>query len=858
MWHYISQNYGKSSISNILYLGKISRSLENSINYTLNITLDQLKSEWKSYYRQKYKAEEDKFAKRIGRELDTKNKSYDPISTFKFNSNGTLLAYAHNHLGKVKIELLNLKTKESKTIFKKGFKNSLQETDYNYPLISWHPEKNEISILYENRDRIYLRKIDVEKDKYIEQVLPEDFHRVYSMETIDDNHLLFSANTDGFSDLYDYDAKYRTFFRITNDFYDDLDAVIVNHNGANGILFSSNRTEAHIFPEAFDTILPISDFDLFFYDLDKNNGSLIQLTDTDIDNERYPQDANEQIIYLSNKSGVINEYLLNKADGNKYAVTNENRNIIRHHSNTASKHVAMMLYDDNAYKLFLTDKSDLVKTTPFTTEFRKALNAYINPKPIPLVEEDPIIEYKIPEGWQFQSPWEDPENIEIIDEEDKEKANFNIPLNNIKIQNPDFEFPTYSPSQTIAAGLKFRLDNFTVKADNEVLFEGLESFSGDRPELGQRPLGILLKATIKDLFEDHVIEGGVRIPTSFDGSEYFITYEQKKKLLDRKYILYRRSQTLDALDPNFPLNTAKKQSLLGMYQVKYPFDVYTSLRATGMLRFDRFFNQSTDFNSYQSDIIHEKRIGLKVEYVFDNTLSYSYNILHGTRYKFYVEVLNQFNLELLDGFNVDLNQGFTGNIGLDARHYIPVLKKSVLALRTSGAVSFGNKPMLYHLGGVNNWLLPKYNQDIAGADREFSLKTYVPHLRGFDYNIRNGTTYALANIELRIPLFQYFLKPNKGSSFFRNFQFVMFADAGTAWYGNSPFSDKNPINSTTVEAPPTLLIQIQYYRDPLVIGYGGGIRTSILGYFLKLDYARGIETRSVQPGKFYLSMGLDF
>ena len=182
-----------------------------------------------------------------------------------------MLAYAHNHLGKVKIELLDLKTKESKTIFNKGFKNSLQETDYNYPLISWHPEKNEISIVYENRDRIYLRKIDVEKDKYIEQVLPEDFHRVYSMETIDDNHLLFSANTDGFSDLYDYNAKYRTFFRITNDFYDDLDAVIVNYNGANGILFSSNRTEAHIFPEAFDTILPISDFDLFFYDLDKNN-----------------------------------------------------------------------------------------------------------------------------------------------------------------------------------------------------------------------------------------------------------------------------------------------------------------------------------------------------------------------------------------------------------------------------------------------------------------------------------------------------------------------------------------------------------------------------------------------------------
>jgi hypothetical protein len=857
MWYYISQNYGKSSISNILYLSKISRSLENSISYTLNITREQLELEWSSFYTQKYKREEGKFSKRSGKLAETKNKSFAPISTFKYNASGNLIAYAYNELGKVRVEVLDLKTKQSKTFFKKGFKNSIQETDYNYPLISWHPQTDELSIIYENRDRIYLRKIDINKNDYIEQVLPEEFQRVYSVETKDDINYLFSANIDGYSDLFDYDAKYRTFFRITNDFYDDLDATLGTYEGANGIFFASNRKSPHIFPESFDTILPISDFDLYFYNLDKNDGSLTQLTDTDIDNERYPIATSTKVYYLSNKSGVINQYEIDKTTKLKSAISNENRNIIRHAINQDASHVSVMLYDYNSYQLYFKKGDDILAITPYITEYRKALNNFVDPVFVPLLEEEEK-EKKIPEGWFFQSKWEDPENIEVIDEEDIEQANFNIPINNIESQYPDFEFPQYISSQTIAAGLKFRLDNFTTKADNEVLFEGLESFSGDRAELGQRPLGILLKATIKDLFEDHVIEGGVRIPTSFDGSEYFVTYEQKKSLIDKKYILYRKGQQLDAQNSNSFINSSKKQSLLGMYQLKYPFDIYTSIRATAMLRFDKFYSHSTDAPSFESGITHEKRAGIKLEYIFDNTLDYSYNILHGTRYKFYIEAMNQFNLELIDGFNFDFNQGFTGNIGLDARHYIPLLKKSVIALRTTGAISFGNKPMLYHLGGVNNWLLPKYDDAIAVADRDFSFKTYVPHLRGFDYNIRNGTSYVLANAEIRVPLFQYFLKPNRGASFFRNFQFIFFADAGTAWYGSSPFSDQNPINTAVVEAPPTLLLEIQYYRDPLVIGYGGGIRTTILGYYLKLDYARGIETRNIQDGKFYLSMGLDF
>ena len=53
-------------------------------------------------------------------------------------------------------------------------------------------------------------------------------------------------------------------------------------------------------------------------------------------------------------------------------------------------------------------------------------------------------------------------------------------------------------------------------------------------------------------------------------------------------------------------------------------------------------------------------------------------------------------------------------------------------------------------------------------------------------------------------------------------------------------------------------VHVEYFRDPLVMGFGTGVRTQLLGYFVKLDYGWGIDTRIVQAPKLYLSFGMDF
>ena len=867
MWFYLDQNYGKSSISNLLYLTRITRSLDNAILYVLNNDLDAIYAEWSNYYQQHFDNEEGQFDPNDEDFLlDLKNKDYVPVSSLKLTQDGSALAYAYNEIGKYRVRIKDLKTGEEKTVFKYGHKNAVQATDYNYPILAWHPNGQELSILYEHKDVIKLRKYNLNKDEYMEQIIPTDIQRVFSMSYYDDLKYIFSANRNGYSDLYHYNSKNRQYQPITNDFYDDLDAEVAVLDGKEGIIFSSNRKRDHIFKLDYDTILPTDHFDIFFYDLEADDKSLKRITNTSKVSERYPyQISSSKISFLSPENGMMNRYVVSTVDPSSYfAVSNKDRNIIRHHAIPGSNMHIYTYYRDGSYNVYLEEVD--WKKPVITANTRYNNREYINDLPkekdevfIPYSPEE--LEDEMQEGYLFQSRFDDPEELEKITANVETRNNDAFSLKAIVVDeenNKDQKIEAFISSRATASRLKFRLDNFTTKLDNEVLFEGLESYTGNSDELLVQPMGFLLKANIKDIFEDYSLVAGARYPLSFNGSEYFLTFENRKKLIDKKYALYRRSQTEIVDDTSFPIWRAKKVSTLGMVQLKYPFTIYRSVRLTTSLRFDRFYSQSVDEETFGSPIANEKRLIGKLEYIYDNTIDIALNIKHGTRYKFFVEAINEFDFDLIDGAEFDLSTGFTTILGFDARHYIPFLKHSVIALRAAGATSLGNKRNLYYLGGVNNAFSNPFNDNISIPQANFAYKTNIFHLRGFDTNVRNGTSYSLINSEIRMPVFRYFMGNFGGSSFLRNIQIVLFYDIGTAWHGSSPYSEENPLNTVTLESPPVLDLTVRYFRDPLVMGYGAGLRMKLLGYFLRLDYATGVETKIAQDPKIHFSVGMDF
>lgn len=954
LWYFISQHFGNSTVSNLLYLTRINRSVDSGFLYVLGSTYGKTTKNWKEFYLTRYQAESQSMATPTG-EIEMKNKHNVPVTEVKLSPDGQRLVYVQNEIGKAKVFLHDLQTGKRTMVFKTGFRNAIQRTDYNYPIVAWTPNGQELAIIYEKRDVIQLMKYNVfTKDKITEEI-PNQFHRIYSADFINVTDMVVSGAVRGQTEIFIYYTMTRQTKRLTFDFWDDLDPVFTKAHGQRGILFASNRIDSTNIQERLDTILPITNYDIFYLDLDKNdNADLVRVTKTPYYNERNPVAIDDTwFSFLTDESGLQNrrvgyleDYLhhidnvilfddgvemrlhadtliSSKLDSAAMATidtitvdtiikqraithltTDFDRSILSQSTGRHSNKVAQLVYRNNVYRVFVEKLAVDTMVNPTLTEYQKQRLQIIQ-TPIdtetneinsnilqPKEEATEIAEVEIePEvlpaakqdtgkididNYLFQSEFDDEEvpsppqekAATIEAEKDESSTRFFRQLayrHPTEIQKNEKKVHNFRPGRITPYRLKFRTDYVTTQLDNSILFEGLNSYAGVPQDFGYPAPGILLKANFKDLLEDYQFEGGIRVPTSFNGAEYFLIFDDNKKRFDKRYALYRRKLRFDAPNgatssPTIGPTNPKfdNEIVLGQYRLKYPLDIFTSIRATGTLRFDNTRFLSTELATLNQEVLRSQRFGIKLEYVFDNTLDISLNIKNGTRYKFYIETSKQFELSFQDGVNLNTDGGFLSVIGADFRHYQRFLKYSVLAARFAFASSFGQQKILYQLGGTDGWLLPQYNTDIPfPQSNEFAFQTIATNLRGFRLNIRNGNSFALINTELRMPVFRYIF-PHTQSNFFRNFQLVGFFDAGTAWQGSDPFDEDSPINTEIISDIDEVEVKVTYFRDPLVFGYGAGLRTVLFGYFVRLDYAWGLETRQVQDPRLYLSIGMDF
>jgi hypothetical protein len=139
----------------------------------------------------------------------------------------------------------------------------------------------------------------------------------------------------------------------------------------------------------------------------------------------------------------------------------------------------------------------------------------------------------------------------------------------------------------------------------------------------------------------------------------------------------------------------------------------------------------------------------------------------------------------------------------------------------------------------------------------YGFQALATNLRGFSQNVRNGNNFALINSEIRWPVIRYLVGHPLRSNFLNSLQVVGFGDIGTAWSGISPWSGKNYYDSETITNGP-VKVTLDTNREPVVAGFGFGARMQLLGYFIRADWAWGIEDNYLMPNMFYLSFSLDF
>jgi hypothetical protein len=348
---------------------------------------------------------------------------------------------------------------------------------------------------------------------------------------------------------------------------------------------------------------------------------------------------------------------------------------------------------------------------------------------------------------------------------------------------------------------------------------------------------------LTDLMEDHRIIGGVRLNLSLINNEYLFSYANLKKRLDKEFVFHRN--TLEGSN-GYVIQRVHTHELF--YSLKWPFNEALSLKGTAMYRNEMFVTMATDQIALETPTVYDNWAGLKGELVFDNTRSPGTNLYYGTRYKLFAEYH-----QLINGDQQNLIV-----LGFDYRNYQKIHRTFIWANRIAGSTSLGSDKLIYYMGGVDNWLFPAFNTNTPiDYSQHYAYQTLATNMRGFNQNIRNGNSFLVINSELRMPVFQYFSRTPISSTFLRTFQLVGFGDIGTAWTGSSPYSKENALYTNYVDSGP-MHISVEVQKEPIVGGFGLGVRSTVFGYFIRGDISWGVDDYKVTRPVYYLSLSLDF
>jgi len=880
-WKWINDTYGDEVIRSTIFMMQLKSSLNQGLKTNIGMKVRQAYDSCMTFYARTFSSD--------SAHLDLPNQQHKildlkvpddggRIESIRVSPRGRDVAYVHWKAGEYQVYIQKTDQQQQRSQILSGGRTDYNEIapDPNYPLLAWSNNGFKLAILYKKGRTTRLRIYDAIKAKIVNHVIPESrFDRVLGMTFNEDNdQIIFSAIRRSQTDLYAFTLRGSRMTNITNDMWDDVQPQFVSGGSRRGILFLSNRPAASMDVPAQVNQMPTGPMNLYFYDTKTQSRELLQITHTENTHITQPiQYGPDNFAYLSDSNGVWNKYVVlfgrnenNQDSAISVPVTNYVSSIISHQYNPAGNLVADVIQASGNYQIFtgplvMPDPEAPKRLQPTTLFLKKGNNQSAEsdahtPGGISPVQPAPFV----PGGNIYESEFGSdslPQVAPAIPATVVGEPEGDTTLLDVRIVDS-----TYLKLRSKTYRLSFKPDFFSVKLDNSVLFnryQPVESYTN--PDLGG-----MITVSLNDAMENHRFTGGIRLPVTFSGMGYFLQYQNFTHHADWGVLFLRTSDnqnrtvtyTDPAGNPLFMRNELLKVStnyLQGSYS--YPLDRIRSVRAHLGLRQDNLDFKAQDTISLNYLPSSKKYWAMaRVEYVFDNSAALDINLRQGFRYKFYAEYMQPLNKSVNYGdAGSDNTKGFY-NLGLDFRYYQKIYKKTIFAARIAGAHSAGNHHILYTLGGVDNWLFPKYSDAMPPVtDQNYAFQALATNLRGYPQNARNGNTYAVANLELRFPVFSTLLKRPVQSGFLRNMQLVAFTDVGSAWNGLLPNTEAFNRN-TTLYSPPVLLNLELDGQNGLALGYGAGLRTMLLGYFIRVDAGWNIEGKP-KP-LWHVSFGTDF
>lgn len=912
-WYYVGNKYGRQKTTYLLYLARIYRNLNSA---TQKIAKKKFKDVLKDFMQEM----PDMYMKDIrARKIAPKgqvavSEEVGKKDFIRFNANPQPKSFSYavvEFKQGIYSVVYHDNFVDSKVLVKFGARTREDEINPNYPLLAWDGKGTRLAVLYNTKGKINFFVYDVVNRIKRDKIELSQFDQVQDMKyMLDANTIIFSAVKGGQTDLFVMKLDKLKTDQITNDVYDDLDPQFVAFPGKTGIIFSSNRPSANT-PNT-DTAISKRPYNIFLIDNWNNSDfkQITQLTNLTFGNARYPsQYQNTHFTFVSDENGIANRYAgffrseragldtlvfigdevlrnpplkgvdsvlrdWNKTDIDSvgfvsvtkdsayvFPLTNYQASLLETRTAGDQNQVSEVIRQGDVkflYRLKI-DEAALRRrnVTARPTEYRKKLEEQRRMNLSKLMQNQPV------EGDTTKKP-ADFFNSEFSNEKrDGATLGQTVPAtpladNGVLAKAKLFEYrPRKFFNDYVVAGV-----NNTVFGPTRYQIYG--GGAGPISPANGNDLNGLIRMGTVDLFEDVKISGGIRFAPNLKDNDILFEYTNLKSRLDWGGSFYRSRKDV-AIGTTIGYLPGKLLSNYYLGRLRIPLDRVRSVRITAGPRFDRIVVTNSSVLALKIPDQKQTFGQLTVEYVHDNTINPAQNIWYGLRWKVYMDWFTKLSqLQTTEG-------KYLFNAGFDARHYLPIYRNVIWAVRAAGDFSWGSQKMIYYLGGMDGWL--KFGDNIRSngtyryfneankpaPDATYAYQALAVNMRGFIQNIANGNNNLVMNSEVRFPVFSTLFNRPINNAFLRNFQLVQFVDLGTAWNGSYKGISRPSITYTNSTASPGVSANIKAGGiGPFAGGYGFGARSTLLGYFVKFDVAWPMN--GVFSGKpvTYLALGLDF
>jgi hypothetical protein len=902
IWNYISEKYGKSSISNILNYTRVIRNEERSVLITLGIPFRQLVNDWEKYYTDLNQRTATNYSPpQDTNRISGSHRRSLVYTTVKISPDGKYVAYAENDRGKFTVKIKSLENGRESTILSGGNRVIRQSVDFRIPLISW-ADANTLGVIGTRYGRHIFWLYDLNSKSKLPREL-DKFSNIRSFDFSANGRLaILSADFEGQNDLFLISSRRDRTKRLTNDVFDDLDPSFIP--GTNRLVFSSNRTTDSVNTVRRDYKKPGESFNLFLLDLDTTTNRVARITNT-LSKDTYPFALNENVIYyLSDQRGITNLFNYNRESGIYSQVTNFDASIKEYDLDFANRTMAFVMKKDLSEELFVFRNFNYERSIFTPPTRRKEIQQVKAIAEKRKKEESKAMTFKDLVNQRLKErqtqPTETPRDT-VPKKEAPPKPVVKDTTNVINTDNYTFEEEappapptkpvTTEPAKPTVTKPVVNTDDYVFE-DESVARKPTESFlnkylkardntriSGPFPYQPKfsynnlvttpiidplRGLSARIETQMTDMLENFRFRGGMQVSfRDWRSGDVFGEVEYLPHRLDYSFRYERRVIFWDQRDLPANQNAFNQKYTFQKIEmgVSLPFSVRTRFTLKPFIGYTRFVDRGTDravpasppsfFESEQQFFT-----GARAEVVYDNSITTDMNLIEGTRGK-----LRFTHFEGLGNKNASFSQ-----VTLDVRHYQKIYKEIVFAVRGFGGTFFGNSPQNFALGGIDNWFLNRINYDgvnnplasVAARYNETLLFTeFITNLRGFNYASLYGNSVMVANAELRLPLVRALSGGAITSNFFRNLQLTAFYDIGTSWSGDLPFNSEGTVRTRIVRRDP-FSVELKEFINPWLYSYGFGFRSMMLGYYVKFDLAWPVENYVVQPPRVFISLGFDF